>query len=160
MQAVQAPNADTAQCTGHGPWSQAWVSAVCGHAAPPKRGATLARLRFCEPAPHDLVQVDHGPNASGLQLTGHACVLQLRVSAVCGQALPPFLGAVLERLRDWKPLGITVTSSPGLNTPPATRPAYPRKSCHSSLCGRMTHCTGHRASTWLCSLPMYIVSSV
>jgi hypothetical protein len=125
VQAVQAPNADTAQCTGHGPWSQAWVSAVCGHAAPPKRGATLARLRFCEPTPHDLVQVDqapkepstqstahgaalqvrvdHAPKRATTQFTAHGAALQVRVSAECGHALPPNVGATVARLRFCEP---------------------------------------------------------
>ena len=48
---------------------------------------------------------------------------------------------------DSKPEGMTLIGSPGLKTPPAIRPAKPRKSCHLSECGRMTHCTGKRAST-------------
>ena len=34
--------------------------------------------------------------------------------------------AVLEHMREVKPDGSTITSSPALNTPPATVPAYPR----------------------------------
>ena len=103
MQAVQAPNADTAQCTGHGPWLHACVSAVCGHAAPPKRGATLARLRFCEPTPHDLVQVDQAPKEPSTQSTAHGAALQVRVSAECGHALPPNVGSTVARLRFCEP---------------------------------------------------------
>jgi len=35
----------TTQCTGHGPWLHVCVSAVCGHALPPKRGCVTLRLR-------------------------------------------------------------------------------------------------------------------
>ena len=62
------------------------------------------RLRDWTPVPHDLVQVDQAAKADTVQWTAHGPWLQAWVSAVCGQALPPYLGAVLERLRDWKPL--------------------------------------------------------
>ena len=41
-------------------WSlQARVSSACGHTLPPFVGCVMvARVRFCEPVPHDLVQVD------------------------------------------------------------------------------------------------------
>ena len=81
---VQAPKADTAQCTGHGPWLHACVSAVCGHALPPLRGAVCVRVRCCEPAPHDVVHVDHAPNAPSTQSTAHACSLHARVSSKYG----------------------------------------------------------------------------
>jgi len=55
VHAVQALNADTAQCEGHGPLLQDFVSAVCGHAAPPFLGWVRVRERRCEPPPHDLV---------------------------------------------------------------------------------------------------------
>ena len=60
------------------------VSAECGHALPPKLGCTVARLRFCEPVPHDLVHVDQAPKVGTTQSTAHAAVLQLRVSARYG----------------------------------------------------------------------------
>ena len=78
---VQGLNADTAQCTGHGPWLHGCVSAVCGHARPPLAGAMCVRVRCCEPAPHDVVHVDQAPNAPSTQSTGHACELQARVSS-------------------------------------------------------------------------------
>jgi hypothetical protein len=73
----------TTQSTAHGCELQARVSAECGQALPPKRGSTVARLRFCEPVPHDLVQVDQAAleKAEYAQSTGHACVLHERVSA-------------------------------------------------------------------------------
>ena len=66
---LQAPKADTAQCTGHGPWLHACVSAVCGHAAPPFSGSVCVRLRCREPAPHDVVQVDQPPNVPRRQFS-------------------------------------------------------------------------------------------
>ena len=81
VQVDQAEKAEVAQCTGHGPWLHAWVSAVCGHALPPSVGATLVRLRFCEPVPHDLVQVDQAPKEPSTQSVAHGAALQLRVSA-------------------------------------------------------------------------------
>ena len=80
VQAVQAEKVLVAQCTGHGPWLQAWVSAVCGHAAPPKRGCTTARLRRCEPAAHEVVHVDHWPKLGYAQSIGQLWPLQVRVS--------------------------------------------------------------------------------
>ena len=103
LQSDHLLKADTMQCTGHGPWSHAWVSAVCGHAAPPKVGGTLARLRFCEPTPHDLVQVDQAPKEPSTQSTAHGAALQVRVSAECGHALPPNVGAMVARLRFFEP---------------------------------------------------------
>ena len=93
VQAVQAPNALVWQWIGHGPWLHVRVSAECGQAVPPLDGATMVRVRLCEPLPHDLEQTDQtGGNWPMSQLTGHAAVLQARVSAECGQALPPELG--------------------------------------------------------------------
>ena len=62
------------------------VSAECGHALPPNVGATVARLRFCEPAPHDLVQVDHAPKVLVTQWIGHAPCEHERVSSRYGHA--------------------------------------------------------------------------
>jgi hypothetical protein len=59
----------------------ACVSAECGQATPPLVGSTVARVRCCEPPLHDLLQVDQAPKAGTTQSTGHACVLQARVSA-------------------------------------------------------------------------------
>ena len=95
----QAPKAEVAQWIGHGPALHACVSAVCGHAAPPKSGATLVRLRDWKPPPHDLVQVDQLLKVPGTQSTGHSCWLHARVSAECGHALPPKVGCALLRSR-------------------------------------------------------------
>ena len=54
--------------------------------------------------PHDLVQVEYAPHDGTAQSTAHAGALHERVSAECGQALPPFLGAMVARLRSWTPL--------------------------------------------------------
>jgi len=59
VHAVHALKAVVAQCTGHAPWLQTCVSALCGQAAPPLRGCTMVRERRCEPLPHDLVHVVH-----------------------------------------------------------------------------------------------------
>ena len=83
---------------------QVRVSVECGHATPPAEGSALVRLRFCDPAPHDLVQLDHAVQVAMLQSAAHACVLQARVSAECGHAAPPLLGSVKVRLRDCEPL--------------------------------------------------------
>ena len=101
---VQAENALAWQWIGHGPWSHARVSAVCAQAAPPCVGCVLARVRDCEPAPHDVVHVDQAPKLGSKQSTGHVWVLQSRVSAECGHALPPSVGAVVERLRFCEPV--------------------------------------------------------
>jgi hypothetical protein len=82
VHAVQALNADTAQCTGHGPWLHACVSAVCGHAAPPLAGGVeKERLRDFEPGPHDFVHADQANQLPGAQSTAHACALYMRISA-------------------------------------------------------------------------------
>ena len=61
------------------------VSAECGHTLPPNVGKAFARLRCCEPPPHDLLHADHAPNAAATtQSAGHEPVLQLRVSARYG----------------------------------------------------------------------------
>jgi hypothetical protein len=70
---------------------------------PPNFGSVCARLRFCEPVPHDFVHVDHAFQVLVLQLTGQRCVLQARVSAVWEWALPPALGGVAERERSMEP---------------------------------------------------------
>jgi hypothetical protein len=65
----------------------------------------MARLRDCEPVPHDLVQVDQLlAKASYTQSSAHAWLLQLRASEACGHASPPSVGAARVRLRDCEPL--------------------------------------------------------
>jgi hypothetical protein len=103
----QAPKEPSAQSTAHGAALQVRLSAECGHALPPNVGATVARLRCCEPTPHDLVhvdqapkapsaqsvarlrccepvphdlvQVDHAPKRATTQFTAHGAALQVRV---------------------------------------------------------------------------------
>ena len=77
----QLENALVAQCTAHSSVLHACVSAECGHAVPPLLGSVCARLRVCEPPPHDLVHVDHAPKLSVTQSTAHACLLQSAASS-------------------------------------------------------------------------------
>jgi len=44
-------------------------------------GSVWARLRCCEPVPHDLVHVDQAPKPRVMQSVAHAEVLQARVSS-------------------------------------------------------------------------------
>ena len=53
-------------------------------ALPPNVGSTVARLRFCEPAPHDVVQVDHAAKRLTMQYVAQVASLQTRVSARYG----------------------------------------------------------------------------
>jgi len=80
VQVVQALKALVMQCTGHGPWLQTWVSAVCGQAAPPFNGCTTRRERRCEPLPHDLVQVLQAVQPFTMQSRGQVWLLHERVS--------------------------------------------------------------------------------
>ena len=99
VQADHVLKAPTPQSVAQGAALQARVSAECGHAAPPSVGSTVARLRLCEPVPHDLVQVDQALKADTTQLTAHGCELHERTSELCGHAAPPNVGATCERLR-------------------------------------------------------------
>jgi len=67
-------------------------------------GSVCARLRFCEPVPHDLVHVDQAPKPSVTQSVAHAAVLHARVSAECGHATPPSVGSTVARLRHCEPV--------------------------------------------------------
>jgi hypothetical protein len=49
-------------------------------------GSVWARLRFCAPVPHDLVQVDQAAQPLVTQSVAHAAALQLRVSLRYGHA--------------------------------------------------------------------------
>ena len=80
VQVDQAPKALVLQLTAQAKVLHARVSAVWPWALPPKVGSVWARLRYWEPVPHDLVQVDHAEKAEVAQLVAHAKVLQLRVS--------------------------------------------------------------------------------
>jgi hypothetical protein len=103
VQVDQTPNADVAQWIGHGPLLHVRVSSACGHALPPFVGGVLVRLRDWMPLPHDFVQVNQDSHVPTSQLTGHAWLLQSRVSAACGHALPPNVGSVCARLRCCEP---------------------------------------------------------
>lgn len=105
VHAVQGLNADVWQRTGHGPRLHTFVSAVCGHAAPPHTGCcNICRVRLCTPASHVLLQALHTEGKTpALQSTAQQCVLHARVSALCGHALPPKRGAVMARVRRWTP---------------------------------------------------------
>ena len=92
------------QSVGQACLLQGRVSAVCGHAAPPFCGWTCVRLRDCNPAPHDLVHVDQAIKSPTTQSTPHVNLLQGRVSAECGHALPPFEDSVSSRSRCCEPV--------------------------------------------------------
>ena len=91
------------QSAGHACVLQARVSAECGHAVPPFEGSTVARLRRCEPVPHDLVHVDQVSKVPTTQLEAQAKVLHTCVSALCAHATPPYKGGVVTRLRFCEP---------------------------------------------------------
>ena len=63
----------------------------------------ITRERDCTPLPHDLVHDVQPWKALTLQWMGHGPSVHERVSVLCGQALPPNLGATLVRERDEKP---------------------------------------------------------
>jgi hypothetical protein len=63
----------------------------------------IVRERLWSPEEQDSVHVDHTVQPPKTQSVAHACVLQLRVSALCGHALPPEVGSVLTRERLWLP---------------------------------------------------------
>jgi hypothetical protein len=100
----QAPKVPSTQSIEHSAVLHSRVSAACGQAAPPYRGAALVRLRFCVPPPHDLVHVDQALHVYLTQSSGHSCLLQSLASAGCGHAVPPFCGAIKVRLRDCAPV--------------------------------------------------------
>ena len=83
-QAVNGVQVLMAQSTGQPCVLQVCVSVECGHAAPPALGPVCARLRDCEPVPHEAVHVDQAPKSPTTQSVAHAAVLQLRVSARYG----------------------------------------------------------------------------
>jgi hypothetical protein len=66
-------------------------------------------------------------------------MLQVCVSAVCGHALPPFVGGVLVRLRDWMPLPhdfVQVNQVSHVPTSQLTGHAWLLQPCVSSVCGQ------------------------
>ena len=84
---------------------------------PPNLGSVWLRARFCEPMPHERVHVDQALQPLVTQFVGQASVLQARVSALCGQALPPKRGSVVERERLWLPVPhdlVQVVQAPNL----------------------------------------------
>jgi hypothetical protein len=97
----------TSQAAAHACVLHGFVSSVCGHASPPKKGPACARVRDWEPPLHDLVQLDQSLSLAAqsvmVQSSGHACVLHGFVSSVCGHASPPKLGAACVRVRDLEP---------------------------------------------------------
>ena len=96
-------NVPTTQSTAHAALLHARVSAECGHATPPDWGSTVARLRCCEPPPHDTVHVDQALKAGTTQSTGHAWVLQFldEVAELPSSvhSAPPLNGAGLSQVR-------------------------------------------------------------
>ena len=104
VHADHAPNADTTQCSAHACSLHERTWRTCGHSTPPNVTAVMMeRERDCAPVPHDLVHVDQAPKADVAQWIGHGPWLHGCVSAVWLQALPPFEGAVVERLRFCEP---------------------------------------------------------
>ena len=96
VHAVQAEKAETTQWPGHAPVLHARCSVRYGHAYPPKVAAVVTlRARLWVPEPHDLVQVDHAPNADTTQCPAQSCVLHARCSVRYGQAYPPKVAAVV-----------------------------------------------------------------
>ena len=109
VKSVQPPS------IGHGCSMQVRVSEACGHATPPNWGATVARLRFCEPVPHDRVQVVQAPNAGTTQSTGQLWVLQAALLDVePTHALPPKARPTQLRVRDWEPVPQDLSHLPKL----------------------------------------------
>jgi hypothetical protein len=77
------------------------------------------RLRFCEPVPHDLVQVNQAPEKlATTQLTAQSKELQVLVSELCGHDLPLSLRVWLQagKLPTWQSvaLGAPGAAPPGL----------------------------------------------
>jgi hypothetical protein len=91
VQVDHALSGPTTQSTAHAGTLQARVSAECGHGLPPYEatGATVLRVRCCEPPPHDLVHADHALKVDTAQSIGQGKVLQLLVSFAYGHATPP-----------------------------------------------------------------------
>ena len=84
-QVVQLPQVCASQSTAQGAALQLRVSSECAHAAPPKRGSVVTRVRVCEPPPHDRVHVLQACQSSTTQSAAHACSLHGRVSLKYGQ---------------------------------------------------------------------------
>lgn len=78
------------QSTGHEKELQLRSWLMCPHALPEFPGAvwTLRKRRWT-PVPHERLHWPQLPQLASLQSTGHACVLQGRLSSVAPQAAPP-----------------------------------------------------------------------
>ena len=73
----------------------------------------MRRSRTLKPPPHVLEQSDQAPKLDTTQSTGHSCVLQLRVCASVGHALPPLAVAqTMVRVRLLTPVPHDVLHSP------------------------------------------------
>lgn len=103
---VHVLHAETVQSTGQGPRSQACVSAMCAHEAPPCAAAPATlRARARVPAEHVVLQSLQLDHDASTQSTGHACTLQVLVSLTCGQGTPPCAAGVsIARERAWYPV--------------------------------------------------------
>jgi hypothetical protein len=132
------------------------VSALCGQAAPPFSGATLVRERLWAPVPHDLVHAVQAPNEVTMQFAAQASSLQLRVSALCGQALPPAAGCVMVRERLWLPVPhdlVHVVHAPNAGTTQSMGHMCELHMRVSALCGQAapptSGCVCERERLWL-----------
>ena len=135
----QASKAEVAQWTGHGPSLHGCVSAACGHVAPPCSGCTKVRVRDCEPAAHEVLQADQVAQEPTPQPTGHAWLLQVRASCLCGQAVPPSTGSVVARLRDCAPVPHDLVHTDQAENVPTTQSAAHActlHACVSAECGQ------------------------
>ena len=105
-QALHEPHARTMQSTGQACTLQLTMVVSAGQALPPMEPAVqiIVRVRFMKPAPHETEQASHAPHWPTRQSMAQLCALQLRVSAECGQALPPFMGSTVARLRFCAPV--------------------------------------------------------
>ena len=138
---------DTTQCSAQACLLQARLSCRYGQAYPPAVAfCSIDRVRDCNPVPHDLEHADHALKLDTTQCTGQACVLQACVSALWGQALPPFCGWVLIRVRLWKPPPhefVQVVITPKLLTKQSWGQTCALHGRVSVLCGQATPpCSG------------------
>jgi hypothetical protein len=86
VHALQPPQDDTTQSTGHGVVPQTPMSVSKGQPNPPwAAGTVIVRCRMRMPPPHELVHLLHSPYSETTQLIGHSCLLQARSSASSGQ---------------------------------------------------------------------------
>ena len=87
LHAPNAPQLLTWQSTGPACAVHALCSVRYGQAYPPNwAGATIDRVRFCDPVPHDLEHVDHALKPETTQCPAHGCWLQARSSFRYGHA--------------------------------------------------------------------------